>query len=92
MKYLVEIDADSEKGSKAIKYIKGLDAADSQIHFINEPALTDEEMAMPPSRMVSEATLDAWLEPKDDEEGFTIEQSKLYTQKRLEELRKGKHK
>jgi hypothetical protein len=74
MKYLVEINPDSEKGSELIKYIERLDADEDDIHILNEPPLTDEEMGLPPTRKVSLATMEAWLKPEDDEESFTIEE------------------
>jgi len=82
MKYLVEINSDSVKGSKLIKYIEELDAPESDIHILNEPSLTDEEMGLPPTRRVSEATLDAWLKPEDNEEGFTVEEVLSYYAKK----------
>ena len=74
MKYLVEINTDSAKGSELIKYIEQLGADESDVHILNEPPLTDEEMGLPPTRKVSRATLEAWLKPEDDEEGFTAEE------------------
>jgi poly(A) polymerase Pap1 len=59
MKYLVEIDADSKKGSELIKYIERLGANESEVHILNESPLTDEEMGLPPTRKVSRATLEA---------------------------------
>jgi hypothetical protein len=81
MKYLVEIDADSEKGSELIKYIEKLGANENDIHILNERPLTDEEMALPPTRKVSRATLEAWLKPEEDEESFTSDEI-------LEQIRK----
>ena len=74
MKYLIEIESDSPKGSEVLKYIEQLDAPKNDIRMIYEPPLTDEEMAMPPTRKVSRATLEAWLKPEDDEESFTIDE------------------
>ena len=88
MKYLVEINSDTPKGSKLIKYIEELDASESDVHILNEPPLTDEEMGVPPTRRVSEATLDAWLKPEDNEEGFTVEEAFEYIRKK----RQGKKK
>ena len=84
MKYLVEINSDSEKGSKLLKYIEKLNATDSDVHILNEPPLTDEEMALPPTRKVSRATLEAWLKPQDDEESFTAEEALEYIKKKRE--------
>ncbi len=88
MKYLVEINSDTPKGSKLIKYIEELDASESDVHILNEPPLTDEEMGLPPTRRVSEATLDAWLKPDENEEGFTVEEALEYIRKK----RQGKKK
>jgi hypothetical protein len=74
MKYLVEIDSETVRGSKLMKYIQELGTSDKDIHIVNEPPLTDEEMALPPTRRVSQATLDAWLKPDENEEGFTTEE------------------
>lgn len=81
MKYVIEVDGDSEKGSKVIEYIRQLDASDADVHILNEPELTDEEVAMPPTRKVSQATLDAYLEPRDDEEEFTADEALAYIRK-----------
>ena len=78
MKYLVEIESDSKKGSALIKYIEELGADESDVHILNEPPLTDEEMGLPPTRKVSRATLEAWLKPEDDEESFTAEEALEY--------------
>ena len=85
MKYLVEINSDSDKGSKLIKFIEELGATESEVHFLQEPPLTDEEMGLPPTRRVSEATLDAWLKPEDDEESFTAEEVIAYYDKTRKE-------
>ena len=85
MKYLVEINSDSAKGSKLLKYIEELEANESDIHIVNEPPLTDEEMGRPPTRRVSEATLEAWLKPDENEEGFTTEEVLGYYEKKKAE-------
>ncbi|MCW3127405.1 MAG: hypothetical protein JWO03_3063 [Bacteroidetes bacterium] len=90
MKKVIEFDTDTEKGAKLIKYIEQLDASHNDIHILNEPSLTDEEVAMPPTRKVSQATLDAYLEPKDDEQGFTAKESLAYIRKLRNEERKKK--
>ena len=82
MKYLVEINSDSDKGSKLIKFIEDLGATESEVHFLQEPPLTDEEMGLPPTRRVSEATLDAWLRPDENEESFTAEEVLAYYDKK----------
>jgi len=82
MKYLVEINSDSDKGSKLIKFIEELGATESEVHFLQEPPLTDEEMGLPPTRRVSEATLDAWLKPDENEEIFTEEEAFEYIKER----------
>jgi len=74
MKYLIEIDADSQKGSELIKYIERLGASENDVHILNEPPLTDEEMGLPPTRKVSDATMEAWLKPEDDEESLTADE------------------
>jgi len=84
MKYLVEINSDSAKGSQLMKYIEELKATENDIHILNEAPLTDEEMAKPPARYVSEATMDAWLKPGDNEQGFTCEEALEYIRKKRE--------
>jgi hypothetical protein len=39
-------------------------------------------MGRPPTRRVSEATLDAWLKPDENEESFTAEEALEYIQKK----------
>jgi hypothetical protein len=90
MKYLVEIDADSKKGSELIKYIERLGANESEVHILNESPLTDEEMGLPPTRKVSRATLEAWLKPEEDEESFEGDEILEYINKRREENAKSK--
>jgi hypothetical protein len=87
MKYLVEINADSAKGSELIKYIEHLHADERDVHILNEPPLTDEEMALPPTRKVSLATLEAWLKPEDDEESMTGDELMALIKKDLEKDR-----
>jgi hypothetical protein len=88
MKYLVEINSDSAKGSRLMKYIEKLDATEKDIHILNEPPLTDEEMGLPPTRKVSRATLEAWLKPEEDEESFTLDEVQDMIKKDLEEDRR----
>ncbi len=90
MKYLVQIDSDSPKGSQLMQYIEQLAAAESDIHIISEPPLTDEEMGLPPTRKVSRATLEAWLKPEEDEEGYTGDEILEYIRKKREENAKAK--
>jgi len=71
-----------------MKYIEELEATDSDIHILNEPPLTDEEMGRPPTRRVSEATLNAWLKPDDNEESFTAEEALEYIRKKRVEKKK----
>ncbi len=85
MKYLIEVESDSAKGSELLKYIEHLEAPKNDIRMIYEPPLTDEEMALPPTRKVSRATLEAWLEPKDDEEEFTGDEILKYLEKKRKE-------
>jgi hypothetical protein len=84
MKYLVEINTNCAKGSELIKYKEQLGADESDVHILNEPPLTDEEMGLPPTRKVSRATLEAWLKPEDDEESFTAEEALEYIRKKRE--------
>ncbi len=90
MKYLVEVNSDSVKGSKLMKYIKELGAPDNDIHILNESPLTDEEMGMAPIRHVSEANLESWLKPGDNEEGFTGKEAVEYIRKKRDEKKKAK--
>jgi hypothetical protein len=90
MKYLIEIDADSQKGSELIKYIERLGASENDVHILNEPPLTDEEMGLPPTRKVSRETLEAWLKPEDDEESFEGDEILKYINKRRAENAKAK--
>ncbi len=88
MKYLVEINSKSAKGSNLMKYIEELGASEKDVHFINEVPLTDEEMALPPTRRVSETTLTAWLKPDDNEESFNAEEAIAYIRKKRAKKRK----
>jgi hypothetical protein len=91
MKYLIEVDSDTDKGSQLIKYIEALEADDSAVHILHEPPLTDEEMVMPGKRP-SNQRLEEWLKPQDEEMGHTISESRDYIRKRIEEMKKGEKK
>jgi hypothetical protein len=82
MKYLVEINADSIKGSKLLKYIEDLGVSKKDVHVLNEAPLTDKEMGAPPTRRVSKATLESWLKPGDNEEGLTAKKALIYLRKK----------
>ncbi len=85
MKYLLEVNSDSAKGSQLMKYIDELGATEDDIHILNEPPLTDEEMGLPPTRRVSRATLEAWLKPEDNEESLTGDELLALIRKDIEE-------
>jgi hypothetical protein len=89
MKYLIEIETESEKGSELIKYIESLGLSKNDMRVINEPPLTDEEMGLPPTRKVSRETLEAWLKPEDDEESFTMDEALEYIRNKKEAKAKG---
>ena len=69
MKYLVEINTDTEKGAQLLKYIDGLNADDTAIHILHEPALTAEAMVVAGTRP-SANQLAAFLKPDDNEKEY----------------------
>jgi len=82
MKYLVEIDDQTSKGAQLISYIEKLRAPKKAVIVRKERVLTDEEMGFPGSKL-SKTQLEAWLEPKDDEEGRPLSEAIAAIKKRL---------
>ena len=74
MKYIVEIDDQTDKGAQLISYIEKLRPSRKAVTMRKEPSLTDEEMVMPGPKP-SKERLEAWLEPKDDEEEMPLNEA-----------------
>lgn len=72
MKYLVEIDDETTKGAQLINYIEKLKAPKKAVAVRKERALKDEDMILP-GRKPTKAQLEAWLEPKDDEDEMPLD-------------------
>ena len=64
MRYLVEIDADTEKGAELSKHIISLNAPEEAIRLHRKSELTDEEMALP-GKQPSQRQLEEWLSQPD---------------------------
>ena len=71
MKYLIEIDDQTAKGAQLINYIEKLKAPKKAVIVRKGNAITDEDMILP-GRKPSKAQLEAWLEPKDDEDEMPL--------------------
>ena len=75
--YIVEIDDQTDKGAQLITFIEKLHAPKKAVTMRKEKPLTDGEMGLPGPKP-SKAQLEEWLEPKEDEEEFTIRIENLY--------------
>ena len=80
MRYIVEIDDQTDKGAQLITYIEKLHAPKKAVTIRKEGPLTDEEMVMPGPKPCKER-LEEWLEPKDEEEEMPLKEA-------IEEIRK----
>ena len=80
MRYIVEIDDQTDKGAQLITYIEKLHAPKKAVTMRKEGPLTDEEMVMPGPKP-SKERLEEWLEPKDEEEEMPLKEA-------IEEIRK----
>lgn len=87
MRYIVEIDDQTDKGAQLITYIEKLRASKKAVTIRKEEPLTDEEMGLPGPKP-SKERLEAWLEPKEDEEEFTIDELKVYIEKKRAQNKK----
>jgi hypothetical protein len=81
MRYIVEIDDQTSKGAQLVEYIEKLHAPKKAVTIRKEKPLTDEEMGIPGPKP-SKAQLEEWLEPKEDEEGLTLDELKVYIDNR----------
>jgi hypothetical protein len=77
----VEIDDQTAKGAQLISYIEKLRPSKKAVTIHRERPLTDGEMGLPGPKP-SKAQLEEWLEPKDYEEGFTLDELKVYIENR----------
>ena len=81
MRYIVEIDDQTDKGAQLITYIEKLHAPKKAVTMRKEGPLTDEEMVMPGPKP-SKERLEEWLEPKDEEVEMPLKEA-------IEEIRRG---
>jgi hypothetical protein len=80
MRYIVEIDDQTDKGAQLISYIEKLRPSKKAVTIHKEQPLTDEEMVLPGPKP-SKERLEEWLEPKDDEEEMPLKEA-------IEEIRR----
>ena len=81
MRYIVEIDDQTSKGAQLVSYIEKLRAPKKAISIRKERSLTDGEMGLPGPKP-SKAQLEEWLEPKEEEEEFSVNELKKYIENR----------
>jgi hypothetical protein len=86
MRYIVEIDDQTDKGAQLITFIEKLHAPKKAVVMRKEKPLTDGEMGLPGPKP-SKAQLEEWLEPKEDEEEFTLDELKVYIENRRSQKR-----
>lgn len=82
MRYIVEIDDQTDKGAQLINYIEKLRASKKAVTVRKEKPLTDGEMGLPGPRP-SKAQLEQWLEPREDEEEMPLKEAIDEIKKRL---------
>ena len=82
MRYIVEIDDQTDKGAQLLTYIEKLRASKKAVTIRKEEPLTDEEMVMPGPKP-SKKRLEEWLEPKDDEDEMLLKDAIDAIKKRL---------
>jgi hypothetical protein len=74
MRYIVEIDDQTDKGAQLISYIEKLRPSKKAVSIRMEKPLTDGEMGLPGPKP-SKAQLEKWLEPKEDEEEMPLKEA-----------------
>jgi hypothetical protein len=82
MRYIVEIDDQTDKGAQLISYIGKLRPSKKAVTIRKERPLTDGEMGLPGPKP-SKAQLEEWLEPKEDEEEMPLKDAISAIKKRL---------
>ena len=82
MRYIVEIDDQTDTGAQLLTYIEKLRASKKAVTIRKEEPLTDEEMGVPGPKPFKER-LEAWLEPKEDEEEMPLKEAIDAIRKRL---------
>ena len=89
-----EIDLiDDARIIKAIKkLLAGYEVIDTPIGMLNEPPLTDEEMAIPEGRTPTRAQIIEWLDREEKDEFLTGEEALKYSLHMYEELKVKKKK
>jgi len=60
---------------------------DHSVGMVNEPPLTDEEMAVPGGRVPTKAQIEEWLDREEDDELLSGEEALAYSLKLFEEYR-----
>lgn len=64
MRYIVEIDSNTDKGAELLKYIAQLNASHDEVKVHQDAELSDEEMALP-GQAPTPKQLEDWLSKPD---------------------------
>lgn len=72
MNNLIEVDDETTKGAQLISYVTKLRAPKKAVIVRKQKPLIDGEMGLPGPKP-TQTQLEAWLEPKDDEEELPLD-------------------